>query len=198
VAAVVGSTSGALVAILLMFGPISGAQQNPAVAVVMAITSDLTKRVTASYIVVQLHGSCRDCHDLRLTGSASGIATVADIPGRRFPSGFGTSIRIAIVRDDGSLPTALITASTLFSGSATNVADHLASGVTRTASRSNTCATSHSVDRSPTRNSVFDGYRELAHGDGEIIPRASWCTARGALPTGVVSLRIVAARQRSV
>ena len=28
---------------------------------------------------------------------------------------------------------------------------------TRTASRSKTCATSHSVDRSPTRNSVFDG-----------------------------------------
>ena len=50
------ATGGALVAILLMFGPISGAQLNPAVTVVMAMTRDLTPRVAAGYIVVQIAG----------------------------------------------------------------------------------------------------------------------------------------------
>jgi glycerol uptake facilitator-like aquaporin len=50
------ATGGALVAILLMFGPISGAQLNPAVTVCMAVTRDLTPRVAAGYIVVQIVG----------------------------------------------------------------------------------------------------------------------------------------------
>lgn len=50
------ATGGALVAILLMFGPISGAQLNPAVTVVMAMTRDLTPRVAAGYIAVQIAG----------------------------------------------------------------------------------------------------------------------------------------------
>ena len=50
------ATGGALVAILLMFGPVSGAQLNPAVTVVMALTRDLTPRVAAGYIVVQIAG----------------------------------------------------------------------------------------------------------------------------------------------
>jgi glycerol uptake facilitator-like aquaporin len=50
------ATGGALVAILLMFGPISGAQLNPAVTVVMAMTRDLTPRVAAGYIAVQILG----------------------------------------------------------------------------------------------------------------------------------------------
>lgn len=50
------ATGGALVAILLMFGPISGAQLNPAVTVVMAMTRDLTPRLAAGYIVVQIAG----------------------------------------------------------------------------------------------------------------------------------------------
>jgi glycerol uptake facilitator-like aquaporin len=50
------ATGGALVAILLMFGPISGAQLNPAVTVCMAITRDLTPAVAAGYIVVQVAG----------------------------------------------------------------------------------------------------------------------------------------------
>jgi glycerol uptake facilitator-like aquaporin len=51
------ATGGALVAILLMFGPISGAQLNPAVTVVMAMTRDLTPRLAAGYIAVQIAGA---------------------------------------------------------------------------------------------------------------------------------------------
>jgi len=51
------ATGGALVAILLMFGPISGAQLNPAVTVVMALTRDLTPRVAVGYIAVQVAGA---------------------------------------------------------------------------------------------------------------------------------------------
>jgi glycerol uptake facilitator-like aquaporin len=50
------ATGGALVAILLVFGPISGAQLNPAVTVCMAITRDLTPAVAAGYIIVQIAG----------------------------------------------------------------------------------------------------------------------------------------------
>jgi glycerol uptake facilitator-like aquaporin len=51
------ATGSALVAILLMFGPISGAQLNPAVTGVMAATRDITPRVAAGYIVVQIAGA---------------------------------------------------------------------------------------------------------------------------------------------
>ena len=50
------ATGGALVAILLVFGPISGAQLNPAVTVCMAFTRDLTPPVAVGYIVVQIAG----------------------------------------------------------------------------------------------------------------------------------------------
>jgi glycerol uptake facilitator-like aquaporin len=50
------ATGGALVAILLIFGPISGAQLNPAVTVCMAFTKDLTPPVAAAYIVAQIVG----------------------------------------------------------------------------------------------------------------------------------------------
>ena len=51
------ATGGALVAILLVFGPVSGAHLNPAVTVVMATTGDLTPRVAAGYVVVQIAGA---------------------------------------------------------------------------------------------------------------------------------------------
>ena len=51
------ATGGALVAILLMFGPISGAQLNPAVTVVMALTRELTPAVAVGYIAVQIAGA---------------------------------------------------------------------------------------------------------------------------------------------
>lgn len=51
------ATGGALVAILLMFGPISGAQLNPAVTVVMAFTRDLSPRLALGYIAVQVAGA---------------------------------------------------------------------------------------------------------------------------------------------
>ena len=50
------ATGGALVAILLVFGPISGAHLNPAVTIVMAATKDLTPQLAAGYIVVQIAG----------------------------------------------------------------------------------------------------------------------------------------------
>ena len=51
------ATAGALVAILLVFGPISGAQLNPAVTVCMAISRDVTPAVAAGYIAVQVVGA---------------------------------------------------------------------------------------------------------------------------------------------
>ncbi|MDX2086984.1 MAG: aquaporin [Kofleriaceae bacterium] len=48
------ATGGALVAILLTFGPISGAQLNPAVTVVFA--GELGPRLVMGYIVVQIAG----------------------------------------------------------------------------------------------------------------------------------------------
>lgn len=51
------ATGGALVAILLMFGPVSGAQLNPAVTLVMAMTRDLTPRLAAAYILAQTAGA---------------------------------------------------------------------------------------------------------------------------------------------
>jgi glycerol uptake facilitator-like aquaporin len=51
------ATGGALVAILLVFGPISGAQLNPAVTVPMALTRDLSPRLALGYIVVQCVGA---------------------------------------------------------------------------------------------------------------------------------------------
>ncbi|NVB84075.1 MAG: aquaporin family protein [Kofleriaceae bacterium] len=50
------ATGGALVAILLVFGPISGAHLNPAVTIVMAMTRDLSPRLAAGYIAVQIVG----------------------------------------------------------------------------------------------------------------------------------------------
>jgi glycerol uptake facilitator-like aquaporin len=50
------ATGGALIAILLAFGPISGAQLNPAVTVCMAITRDLTPALALGYIAVQVAG----------------------------------------------------------------------------------------------------------------------------------------------
>jgi len=50
------ATGGALVAILLAFGPISGAQLNPAVTVCVAITRDISPGVAAGYIAVQIAG----------------------------------------------------------------------------------------------------------------------------------------------
>jgi glycerol uptake facilitator-like aquaporin len=51
------ATGGALVAILLMFGPISGAHLNPAVTVCMAATGDLTPQLAAGYVMVQVVGA---------------------------------------------------------------------------------------------------------------------------------------------
>jgi glycerol uptake facilitator-like aquaporin len=51
------ATGGALVTILLMFGPISGAHLNPAVTIVMAATKDLTPPLAAGYVVAQIGGA---------------------------------------------------------------------------------------------------------------------------------------------
>jgi glycerol uptake facilitator-like aquaporin len=50
------ATGSALLAILLVFGPISGAQLNPAVTISMAVTRNITPRVAAGYVVVQAIG----------------------------------------------------------------------------------------------------------------------------------------------
>jgi glycerol uptake facilitator-like aquaporin len=50
------ATGGALVAILLVFGPVSGAHLNPAVTLSLTITRDLTPRLAAGYVVVQIAG----------------------------------------------------------------------------------------------------------------------------------------------
>ncbi len=50
------ATGGALVALLLVFGPISGAHLNPAVTVSMMVTRAIPPRVAAGYVAVQLAG----------------------------------------------------------------------------------------------------------------------------------------------
>ncbi|HWO22210.1 MAG TPA: MIP/aquaporin family protein [Kofleriaceae bacterium] len=50
------ATGSALLAILLVFGPISGAQLNPAVTISMAVTRDLPPRVAAGYVAAQVAG----------------------------------------------------------------------------------------------------------------------------------------------
>jgi len=51
------ATGGALVAILLTFGPISGAHLNPAVSVAFALRGDFPWRRVPGYVVVQLIGA---------------------------------------------------------------------------------------------------------------------------------------------
>lgn len=51
------ATGGALVAILLIFGPISGAHLNPAVSVLAAALGELPPRQAAGYVVVQVAGA---------------------------------------------------------------------------------------------------------------------------------------------
>ncbi|MBX3157297.1 MAG: aquaporin family protein [Deltaproteobacteria bacterium] len=51
------ATAGALVAILLVFGPVSGAHLNPAVTVVMAATRAITPQTAAGYITAQIGGA---------------------------------------------------------------------------------------------------------------------------------------------
>lgn len=50
------ATGGALVAILLVFGPVSGAHLNPAVTLALAATKQLTPRLAAGYIAAQIVG----------------------------------------------------------------------------------------------------------------------------------------------
>ncbi len=50
------ATGGALVAILLVFGPISGAHLNPAVTLSLAATRELAPTLAAGYIVAQVSG----------------------------------------------------------------------------------------------------------------------------------------------
>lgn len=51
------ATGGALVAILLVFGPVSGAQLNPAVTVCMTVTRELAARDAIGFVVVQVAGA---------------------------------------------------------------------------------------------------------------------------------------------
>lgn len=51
------ATGGALVAILLVFGPVSGAHLNPAVTLCMAVTRDITPREAVGYVAVQIVGA---------------------------------------------------------------------------------------------------------------------------------------------
>lgn len=51
------ATGGALVATLLIFGPISGAHLNPAVTISLAVTREVTPRLAAGYIVAQIVGA---------------------------------------------------------------------------------------------------------------------------------------------
>jgi glycerol uptake facilitator-like aquaporin len=50
------ATGGALVAILLAFGPVSGAHLNPAVTIAMAVMRTVSPRDAASYIAAQIAG----------------------------------------------------------------------------------------------------------------------------------------------
>jgi glycerol uptake facilitator-like aquaporin len=51
------ATGGALVAILLIFGPISGAHLNPAVTISLAVAKRIAPRLAAAYVVAQVIGA---------------------------------------------------------------------------------------------------------------------------------------------
>ena len=51
------ATGAALVALLLVFGPISGAQLNPAVTLCLAFTREINPRVALGYVAVQIAGA---------------------------------------------------------------------------------------------------------------------------------------------
>jgi glycerol uptake facilitator-like aquaporin len=55
------ATGAALVAILLMFGPVSGAHLNPAVTASMAVAGEITPRMAAGYVFVQVVGGIAGC-----------------------------------------------------------------------------------------------------------------------------------------
>jgi glycerol uptake facilitator-like aquaporin len=55
------ATGAALVALLLMFGPISGAHLNPAVTISLAVTREITPRMAAGYVAVQVAGGIAGC-----------------------------------------------------------------------------------------------------------------------------------------
>lgn len=74
------ATGGALVAILLVFGPISGAQLNPAVTVVMAAQRALSPRLAVGYVGAQI------------VGAIAG-AIVADAMFDLAPIAFATTVR---------------------------------------------------------------------------------------------------------
>src|SRR5580658_9789377 len=48
------ATGGVLVAILLVFGPVSGAHLNPVVTLFLAMTRDLTPQLAAGYVIAQI------------------------------------------------------------------------------------------------------------------------------------------------
>jgi glycerol uptake facilitator-like aquaporin len=50
------ATGGVLVAILLVFGPVSGAHLNPVVTLFLAMTRDLTPQLAAGYVIAQIGG----------------------------------------------------------------------------------------------------------------------------------------------
>src|SRR4029077_18502983 len=52
------ATGAVLFVIITIFAPISGAQFNPAVSLVMALRSELSWQETLAYIVVQIVGGC--------------------------------------------------------------------------------------------------------------------------------------------
>jgi len=51
------ATAGALVALILAFGPVSGAHLNPCVTLVLAARGEMTWRTAASYVAVQCGGA---------------------------------------------------------------------------------------------------------------------------------------------
>src|SRR5580693_6327845 len=53
-----GATMAALVALIALFGPVSGAHFNPAVSLVQALCRKLTWREAAAYALVQIGGCC--------------------------------------------------------------------------------------------------------------------------------------------
>ena len=133
------ATGAALVALLLAFGPVSGAHFNPVVTLVLAARRDFARGEVPAYLVAQLAGAiagvvlAHGMFDLPLVAASEHVREGASLALSEVVATFGLVVVILLVsrRKDGSAPYAVgayitaaywFTASTSFANPAVTLA----------------------------------------------------------------------------